>query len=130
VTDEQQLHEMMANPGPPPDDDCAGWPAQTEPPAAGARVKWFEARGFRWMHGVLLDGPRDDQGQTRVRLDDGSYWYPYYENLSPAGLERAYSLLSGISEPTLGKVLTAELDARYGADRRRDGIVKGGEPRG
>jgi hypothetical protein len=28
VTDETRLHEMMANPGPPPDDDTAGWPFQ------------------------------------------------------------------------------------------------------
>jgi hypothetical protein len=26
MTDEARLHKMMANPGPPPDDDAAGWP--------------------------------------------------------------------------------------------------------
>jgi hypothetical protein len=26
MTDEARLHDMMANPGPPPDDDAAGWP--------------------------------------------------------------------------------------------------------
>jgi hypothetical protein len=44
--------------------------------------------------------------------------------INAATLQYAYGVIAGIDGPELQRLLTAELDARYGADR-----AKGGEPR-